>query len=282
MIDWNAITEKIGHYAEELLARLPLVIVGIIVFVILLYISKFGRKLIEAAVRRFANDPMATLVYGRIAYILFLVVSVMISLTIVVPSFSLATIVTSLGIGSVAIGFAFKDIIENFFAGMYILLNKPFRVGDTIEIGGYRGDVVNIGIRATTIRLFNRENVLMPCARLFKEEVIVVTKENVRRSQVSVRIPAETDLVKTQELFLEAVLSVPAVARDPKPIVAIEAMGDSGYMATVWFFADLSIYDSRILTADVLQAIDEARKASDISFAYPKTTFAPLPPEESK
>ena len=94
---------------------------------------------------------------------------------IAIPSFQPAQLIQLLGISGVAIGFAFLDILQNFLAGILILLTEPFRLGDQIVVGGYEGTVEEIETRATSIRTYDGRRVVIPNSNLFTESVTVNT-----------------------------------------------------------------------------------------------------------
>ncbi|MEX5538851.1 mechanosensitive ion channel domain-containing protein, partial [Pseudomonas syringae] len=86
---------------------------------------------------------------------------------IAIPGFTPGQLMSALGIGSVAIGFAFKDIFQNLLSGILILLSEPFRIGDAIVCNGLEGTVEDIQIRATTLRSYDGRRLVIPNATVY-------------------------------------------------------------------------------------------------------------------
>lgn len=120
---------------DDWLAMLPLLITGSVVFMLLLA-AKAIRYLAERALARTSNRSAATAI-GRILYILMLGLAVLIAVTVAFPSMTPGRLISTLGIGGIAIGFAFKDIFQNVLAGILLLLRHPFHVGDEITTGEF-------------------------------------------------------------------------------------------------------------------------------------------------
>src|SRR5262249_57963599 len=89
------------------------------------------------------------------------------------PSFHARDLIQILGVGGIAVGFAFRDVFQNFLSGILLLLAEPFRIGDEIEFGGQRGEVEDVQIRATLIRGADGRLIVVPNTKLFVETVIV-------------------------------------------------------------------------------------------------------------
>lgn len=264
-IDWQVIEDRLSGYIEGLIAQAPLVLVGLVIFFINMVIARLIKAGVTKAVGRATSDPMAMVVYGRLAHVVAIIIGTMIALSVAVPSFNFGTLITSLGVGSIAIGFAFKDIFENFFAGMYILLSKPFRVGDVIRVGNYSGRVVQIGARATTIKLFTRETVIMPSSKLFNQEVTVVTADPIRRISFQIPIPLGADLKRVETIVLDAVMSIEEVLDDPAPLTLVDSISLTNSSLTLWFFADLEANDERILKSKAIRRINDAMKDANLA-----------------
>ena len=118
----------------------------------------------------------------------------LIAATIVLPGVTPANLLALLGLGSVAIGFAFKDIFENFLAGILIMLRRKVNIGDVIECEEVEGRVEEITLRDTYLRHLSNELVLVPNAYLFKNPLKILTDQAVRRYEVEVGVAYDADL----------------------------------------------------------------------------------------
>ena len=127
------------------------------------------------------------------------------ALSIVIPS---SQLIQLLGISGVAIGFAFRDILQNFLAGILILLTEPFQIGDQIVVDNFEGTVDDIETRATTIKTYDGRRIVIPNSNLFTKAVTVNTAFDYRRLQYDIGIGYGDDIDRAKQLILEAMHSV--------------------------------------------------------------------------
>jgi small-conductance mechanosensitive channel len=133
-----------------------------------------------------------------------------------------------LGISGVAIGFAFRDILQNFLAGILLLLTQPFHIGDQIVTRSFEGTVEDIQTRATTIMTYDGRRVVIPNANLFTESVTVNTALDRRRLECDLEIDDSNRLDQTKQLLLEAVSGVEGILREPAPDVLVVSVSANG------------------------------------------------------
>lgn len=122
--------------------------------------------------RRLPRQGLA-LLFARLVHSSIMLVGFLIALSIVAPSFQVADIVKVLGVGTIALGFAFQNILQNFFAGVLLLLQEPFRLGDLISVTGIEGKVSDIQARATIVTTTEGREVIIPNATIFTNPVAV-------------------------------------------------------------------------------------------------------------
>ena len=152
----------------------------------------------------------------------------LVALTIVFPTITPGRALTTLGLGSVAIGFAFKDTFENFLAGILILLREPFRISDFVECEGVEGQIEEITIRDTRVRRTDGQLVVMPNHELFQNPVIVRTDKDVRRTTVICGVAYGEDVDEARRVIHDAVVSVNTVRDDVRDVeVFAHAFGAS-------------------------------------------------------
>lgn len=162
-ISLSAATEKLSSMIQGAIALLPNIVIGIVVFILFWVLGKFVRSFIQQQTRH-RDTRNVGLVFGRLIQGGLVILGFLIAATIIFPSFNPADALAALGIGGVAIGFAFKDILQNFLAGILILLTEPFKLNDQIIFNDYEGTVEHIQTRATTIRTYDGRRVVIPNA----------------------------------------------------------------------------------------------------------------------
>ncbi|HWX42634.1 MAG TPA: mechanosensitive ion channel domain-containing protein, partial [Blastocatellia bacterium] len=141
-----------------------------------------------------------------------------------------------LGIGTVAVGFAFRDVLQNFLAGIILLLTHPFRVGDEIAIGDVQGIVEEVETRATMVKTYDGTRVVIPNASILTRNVVVNTAFHLRRASVELDLDQGVDVAKAKQLILEAILDVEGVADNPQPRARVKDFSNGNWRirATWW------------------------------------------------
>ncbi|MBB3763525.1 mechanosensitive ion channel family protein [Sphingomicrobium lutaoense] len=224
--DISATWQTIDSLVEGFFATLPKLVIGAIVFVIIWMIAKLVRSVISRAKFGDDNGELA-LVLSRIVYWVLLIVGLFIALTVVLPSLTPAQLISTLGIGGLAIGFAFKDIFQNLLAGILILIRRPFRIGDEIESKDYLGKVEAIETRATYLKTPDGQQVIIPNSQIYSDPITVVTAYDVRRSEYEIGIGYGDDIKTAREVLLKAVRGVEGVLSEPAPDVLVSSLDAS-------------------------------------------------------
>jgi len=155
------------------IALLPNIILAMVIFVLFLILASASKSLTRRFAMKRRTHQGATLLISRLVQTSIVLLGFLIALSVVAPSFQAADLIKMLGIGSVAIGFAFQNILQNFLAGILLLVNEPFRLGDLISVTGIEGNVDDIQARATVVTTKEGRRVVIPNAVLFTNPVAV-------------------------------------------------------------------------------------------------------------
>jgi small conductance mechanosensitive channel len=210
---WTKIQDKIAG----LIAALPDIALALVVFVLFFYSAKGIKSTVERLTRTQVRTRNVGLVLGRLSQGLVTLLGLLVGLSIALPDFGAGKLIELLGIGSVAIGFAFRDIFQNFLAGILLLLTEPFGIGDQIVVHEFEGTVEDIQTRATLIKTYDGRRVVIPNADLFTESVIVNTAFAIRRSEYDVHIGYGDDIAQAKQLIVEAIKRADGVLQEPPP-----------------------------------------------------------------
>jgi small conductance mechanosensitive channel len=213
------------HMADTLLARVPSLMIAIVVFLIFYFVS----ILLSRVIRRATEEHRRNLgvVFARLAGAAVVLLGVLVAFSIVAPSFQAGDLIKLLGIGSVAIGFAFQNILQNFLAGLLLLWAETFRVGDQIKLDNFEGTVEDIQTRATTIKTYDGRRVVVPNAELFTKSVTVNTAFETRRWEYELSIMARESLPELKSTLVDAVTKVDGVLPTPPPEALVIDLGDA-------------------------------------------------------
>jgi small-conductance mechanosensitive channel len=165
---------KLDSLIDGFFRSLPNLVIGLAAFFLVLLIGRIVRGAIRGVARR-RGRPDIGQVFGSLAYWAVAILAVLVAMTIIFPSVRPVDLLATLGVGSVAIGFAFKDVLQNLLAGVLILVRQPFRRGDQIVAGAFEGTVEHIQARATLIRTYDGRRVVIPNADIYTRPIVVNT-----------------------------------------------------------------------------------------------------------
>ena len=173
---------------------LPQLALSLFVLAITWVIASLARAAVFRMTRRTRLRPSLIALFVTLTGVLIWLFGILIALAVLLPGVNAGSLLAVLGLGSVAVGLAFKDIFENFLAGVLIMLRKKMRIGDMIECEGVEGRVEQITLRETYLRLLSAELTIVPNSYLFKNPVKIITDSRRRRHEVIVAVAYGTDL----------------------------------------------------------------------------------------
>ena len=166
---------KSGHrIIEGVISLLPNLALAVIIFVLFLFLAAAAKSVVRNLTQRRQRRHSLALLLGQLSYTCVVILGFLIALSVVAPSFQAADLIKMLGVGSVAIGFAFQNILQNFLAGILLLMQEPFDLGDWISVTAIEGRVDDIQTRATIVTTKEGNRVVIPNATLFTNPVAVL------------------------------------------------------------------------------------------------------------
>jgi len=263
---------------------LPLLVIAVVVLIFTWLMSRvlvavLKRSLKQSKIRRSLRELFASLIKVTVWTVGFLI-----AITIIFPSLTPAKLLTVLGLGSVAVGLAFKDIFENFFAGILIMLRKPMRIGDFVECESIKGRVEKITVRETYLRKTDDQLIIVPNSFLFKNPVYVLTDLSLRRFDLVVGVAYGEDVDNARDVIRSALEKLSDIDKQRDIEVYAREFNSSSLDFTVRWWANsqpLDMHKSRdkVVTA-IKKALDDA--GIEIPFPYRTLTFKePLPVRNS-
>lgn len=272
--EYQTIMTSANHLLQQMISRIPYLIVASLVFVIFWVLSIFFKKAVTRILGSRKHHQNLVTVFRRVGSALILFLGFMVAMIIAVPSFTPGKLIGALGIGSVAIGFAFKDIFQNLLSGILLLLSEPFRIGDQIISGNFEGTVEDIQIRATTIRTYDGRKVVIPNSQLYTSTMTVNTAYSQRRLEFDVGIGYENNIIDAQQVILSVLKAAPTVSKLAEPSVIATALADSSVVLRVRWFIDDGTQNNRVASInEVIILVKEALEEANISIPFPVTTL---------
>jgi small conductance mechanosensitive channel len=250
---------SVTKIVDGFFSLLPNMFIAASVFFIFYQIGKLCNRAVFAVANRARMDKTLAHALARLSAVGVNVLGLLVCAMILIPSFSPDKLIAGLGIGSVAIGFAFQNILQNFFAGMLLLWQKPFGIGDEIKVKDYEGVVEDITIRTTLLRTASGQRIFVPNGVLFTEAVTVNTAFDKRRAHVEIPIPDSVSSQDARSAAKKALEELELVAKDPAPAIYTSAV-KGALNLDVYFWA-------RSRDAQLVEAVDEATLAIHESLA---------------
>lgn len=264
------ITASLRAMVEGFLERVPYLAVALIVFVAMALAGMAVRAGVRAVAQRNRRHFNLGLVLGRLGQGLIVFLGLLIALVIAIPGFTAGELISILGLSSVAIGFAFRDILQNFLAGILLLLSEPFRIGDQIVLGDFEGAVDEIQTRATFLRTYDGRRVVIPNSSLFVNAVTVNTAYDARRLQYDVGIGYGDDPERAKRIMLDTVRKVPDVLETPAADALVVELADSSVKIRLrWWVKPPRQMDALSSQDGVLREIRHALVAEGFDLPFP-------------
>ena len=274
VLTYQSIIDSANGIVVGFVERIPYFVASIIVILIFWFLSIVFKKVVYKLLGSRSRHQNLVKVFQRVGGALIIFIGFMIAMVIAVPGFTPAKLIGALGIGSVAIGFAFKDIFQNLLSGILLLISEPFRIGDQIVSGDYEGTVEDIKIRATTIKTYDGRQVVIPNSDLYTSALTVNTAYKQRRLQVAVGIGYEDDIEAAKAEILQALDKVESVSKKAQPSVIATGFGDSTIDLMVrWFIEDGTQANKVTSIHQVIVEIKCALDAAGVNIPFPIRTI---------
>ncbi|MBD1852785.1 mechanosensitive ion channel family protein [Leptolyngbya sp. FACHB-711] len=269
-IEISAAWQKMQGMINGFIALIPNIVLAIVVFAIFFVVARMIRRLVGRLTQKRRHARNLGLILGRLAQWIILLVGLFVSLSIVIPTLKAGDLVQLLGISGVAIGFAFRDILQNFLAGILILLTEPFQLDDQIIFKDFEGTVENIQTRATTIRTYDGRRIVIPNSELFTNSVTVNTAFEHRRLEYDVGIGYSDDIDEAKRLILEAIHETEGILSDPAPDAIVVDLAESTVnIRARWWVKPPRRADVLNLQDRALTAIKNKLVANGIDLPFP-------------
>ena len=255
----NSPTEEIGDAArnlwESVLDAVPRVGVAIVIVLFGWVLSRGVRWVLRRILRRSDQTPSFVTVMSKVGGWIVLLVAILGAITATFPSVKPVDLLAGLGFLSVAVGFAFQDILENTMSGILLLFRQPFESGDQIEVQEQTGTVEAITIRETRIKTFDGQLVVIPNRDVYKSVIRVQTHYEDRRIDFAVGIAYENDAARACEITARMLATVEGVASTPPPEALVNQLGVSTVNIEARFWCSPRQHDGRLILDRAIKAV---------------------------
>ena len=267
----ETVGEGLVQVMRGFFAQLPLIVLGLAVGIVLLVVGRIVRRLVWRS--GWPGDPSLSRLFSGLVFAAFLVMAVLVGLWIAIPSVRFTEVLASLGVTGIILGFALKDLIENFVAGILILWRRPFSAADQISTSGYQGTVLEINFRSTVMRTYDGLKVFVPNSKVFTEPLENLTGFTERRATVTIGISQEASVAKARAVILSTLQRLEDVNQTPEPMVLFEEIGDfSNNLEVLYWISPPTKLSERITRSRVHEALWMALADAGVAVPYPVQT----------
>ncbi len=269
---WNfaPALQSLKELGRETTSLLPLVLVAIIIAILSYYIARLAAMLTRKLTNRSLDSTLLQQVAGNVVGVLIFIIGFYIALRVSGLTRLAVTLLGGTGLVGLALGFAFRDIAENYLASILISLNHPFRVGDLIEVGdvgssGAKGYVRKVTTRGTILSTLEGNQIQLPNSTVYKGMVTNYTATPLSRLDFGVGIGFDDSISEAQQLIMAVLNAHDAVVDEPPPMVLVESLGSATVNLRVYYWYDLTKHSGLKLGSSIIRQVKRTLTEAEIT-----------------
>ncbi len=259
---------KARELGTTTIRKLPLIGIAILIVALAWFIGT-GLKKRRRVFRRFGMNELAGDLLGRALRLLVLGIGIFIALEILDATAIVAAILGIAGVAGIALGFAFRNIVENYLAGILLSLRNPFSTGDAVEIQGFQGKVMRLTSRDTVLMTFDGNHLRLPNSLIMTSPLTNFSRNPLRRFDFTIGVSAELDLARVRQLGLDTLDGLKSVLDDPAPSVVIDNLGDSSVNMRFFGWIDQRKSDFMKTKSEAIRIVKDTFDDNDIEMSEP-------------
>ena len=270
---------KISGWMEGFIQSLPNIFAALLILLLFWMGAKVLRRTVALGLRQVSQHRGLIDLASGLVYIALLAVGLFVALGILDLDKTVTTLLAGAGIVGLALGFAFQDTAQNFISGVFLTIRGPFRDGDIIQTNEFLGTVLRINMRATELRTFQGQKVIIPNSKVFQSPIVNFSDMGSRRIDLSVGVAYGEDLERVRRVTLEAVQALPVLLADREVELFYEEFGDSSIDFEVRFWIPFRTWPQFLhARSEAIIAIKQAFDREGITIPFPIRTldFAPV------
>ncbi|MCC9642025.1 mechanosensitive ion channel [Rhodopirellula sp. JC740] len=256
---------SLKQLGREATGVLPLVIVGIAVTVLFYMLAIAGARMTRWLSRNRIDSALLRQVVGNVVGVLIFIIGIYIALRVSGLTRLAVTVLGGTGLVGLALGFAFRDIAENYLASILLSLNHPFRVGDLIEVEGAKGFVRKVTTRGTVLNTLEGNQIQMPNSTVYKGKIINYTATPLSRQDFAIGIGFEDSIAEAQEIVMEVLTEHVGVVSDPAPIAIVESLGSATVNLRVYYWFDQTSHSPLKVSSSVIRLVKQRLTDAEIT-----------------
>ncbi len=270
---WSAVVlidSAFARLLESVRQILPSALAAVLILVLFGALAALVRGLLQLLFGRVDYNPTSRNLAMQLIYYGIWILGIIVAVNAM--GFDPQALATAIGLSSVAIGFAMKDVLSNFVSGLLLLIMRPFEIGDQIIVGPTEGVVERIDLRATRIHTYDGRVVLVPNGELFTSRVTNNTASPIRRDSININLRYDADLGTATAVALAATNSMQGVLEEPPPSILVRDLGSTAVVLELRYWTDSRRADFLATRSRVNTAVIAALRDAGVSLPEPGTT----------
>jgi small conductance mechanosensitive channel len=251
---------------DQALRSIPTILTAILILIVSLYVARLLGNLIRKALERRAISPSITHLLSQILSWTIITFGI---ITALQQFFNVTAFLAGLGIIGFTVGFALQDIMKNFAAGVILVIQRPFKEGDTINVSGFDGTILVINLRTTEMKTLDGRIVILPNADVLSHAIVNYTRADRRRVELPISVGPDSDTEQVRAIILDSIQSVKGFVSEPAPLVAFHTLGTKSIDLTAYFWIDMTATTPPTAMDAALTKIKNAFKKQGVEMPHP-------------
>jgi small conductance mechanosensitive channel len=260
--------DAFAGFSSTLQARLPFFVAAVVILLASFVLARVASRMAERALQKSTVHRTAFAIFTKTTYVAALTIGLTVALKVAGLDISFV-----IGAATFGLGFAMKDLIENYISGVIIVLQEPFRVGDMVQVAGNFGWVEEIEARVTFVKSIDGQRVIIPNSQMISNALVNFSSFPQRRLSVKVGVSYDTDLQKAIAVIREVLDKDEEVLKAPAPLVLFQEFADSSLALEARFWIDQAVSHWLKVPSKVAVKVKQALDAAGINIPYPITTL---------
>jgi small conductance mechanosensitive channel len=261
--------DYINQFIDTLITSIPNLIIAVVIFLVSLYLAGLVSRLICRVLEKREAAPGVTHLLAQVVRWTIIVLGI---ITALQRFFDVTAFLAGLGILGFAVGFALQNIMQNFAAGIILLLQQPFKIGDVVNVAGFDGTIMQMDLRTTEMKALDGRIVTLPNGDILAGAIVNYTRARRRRVELPVGIAYHSEPAVARKVMLEAIRDVPGFVSEPEPMVVFHTFAGSSLDMTAYFWVDMGKTNPLFAKDSAFELVKAAFEKNGIEIPFQITT----------
>jgi small-conductance mechanosensitive channel len=260
--------DQLTELVEAAVVYFPLLFVALLILVVFWFVARTLTK-VDFLFRRLSDRPLVQNIVRQLVSTVVFLGGVLLVLEVFDITALVGAVLGTAGVAGIALGFAFRDIGENYLASLFLSLRRPFNHNDQVRIEDFEGKVVRLTTRDTVLMTLDGNHVRVPNSRVFKSVIHNYTRNPRRRLAVTVGVSVDADLVEARHVGLDALDNMQGVLEEPRPFARVQRLAESNVEVAFFGWVNQSEYDFLNVQSEAMYIVKAALDAAGVEMPEP-------------